>query len=64
MDVCEAARTDPYLYPEVREKERQEREDSEAMSARLRERREQERERMTEMEGRIDAERASRGQPE
>jgi hypothetical protein len=64
MDACEAARTDPYLYPEFREKERQEREDSEAMSARMRERREEERERMRAREDRIEAGQASRGQPE
>jgi hypothetical protein len=48
LDVCEAARTDSYLYPELREKEQREREERRARHDEERARMEEERIRMEE----------------
>ncbi|MBN1426007.1 hypothetical protein JXA88_15770, partial [Candidatus Fermentibacteria bacterium] len=55
LDVCEAARTDSYLYPELREREQAEREASKVRHEEERARREQERVRMEQERARMEA---------
>jgi len=61
LDVCEAARTDSYLYPELKEKEQVEREASKVRHEEERARSEQERVRMEEERARMKAERQAIG---
>ncbi|MBN1426014.1 hypothetical protein JXA88_15805, partial [Candidatus Fermentibacteria bacterium] len=60
LDVCEAARTDSYLYPELREKEEQEREAEDARHREDRARHDGERVRMEEQRTQMKAEQARR----